>query len=134
MTELVRVYCEDGRNVLRTAVARVYDEPFAPFSKPHISRTQQDKERRRARKLGAEGITVDATGVIKPPRKKISHFVMNLPDSAIQFLGALRGILSDQTRDISGTYDSMPIVHCHCFTRELEADKAEADIRQVRST
>ena len=23
----------------------------------------------------------------------------------------------------------MPMIHCHCFTREMEKDKAEADIR-----
>jgi tRNA (guanine37-N1)-methyltransferase len=59
---------------------------------------------------------------------------MNLPDSAITFLDSFRGIFSPAGlggRDISGVYDVMPMVHCHCFTRELEPDKAEADIRKV---
>ena len=61
---------------------------------------------------------------------------MNLPDSAISFLGAFRGLLSDaEGRDLRGIYGdedaSMPMVHCYCFTREAELDKAEIDIRQV---
>ena len=61
---------------------------------------------------------------------------MNLPDSAITFVDAFRGVLSPQNaggRDLSGIYGSsdLPMVHCHCFTREIELDKAEQDIRQV---
>jgi tRNA (guanine37-N1)-methyltransferase len=74
-----------------------------------------------------------------PPRKRIAHFVMNLPDSAITFLDAFRGILapssssSEADIDLAATYDVMPMVHCHCFTRELEPEAAERDIRHVRS-
>lgn len=61
---------------------------------------------------------------------------MNLPDTAILFLDAFRGVLSPENageRDLSGLYaeGTMPMVHCHCFTRELEPEKAEVDIRQV---
>jgi len=61
---------------------------------------------------------------------------MNLPDSAIEFLDAFRGILSPDRvgeRDIRNVYPddaSLPMVHCYCFTRELEFDKAEVDIRE----
>lgn len=55
---------------------------------------------------------------------------MNLPDSAIEFLDAFRGILSS-VEGSTAIYDTMPMVHCYCFTREMEADKAEVDIRQV---
>ena len=62
---------------------------------------------------------------------------MNLPDTAILFLDAFRGVLSPANagdRDLSGLYTeaAMPMIHTHCFTRELEPGKAEADIRQVR--
>jgi hypothetical protein len=63
---------------------------------------------------------------------------MNLPDSAITFLDAFRGILvpsSSQTNiDLTAIYDVMPMVHCHCFTRELEREAAERDIRHVRAS
>jgi tRNA (guanine37-N1)-methyltransferase len=76
---------------------------------------------------------------LEPPkvgRMRISHFVMNLPDSAIQFLDAFRGILSRidaSYRDLREIYDVMPMIHCHCFTRELDHDKAKADILTVGS-
>ena len=60
---------------------------------------------------------------------------MNLPDSAITFLDAFRGIFapsSGSVNDLQALYDVMPMVHCHCFTRELDRDAAERDIRQVR--
>ena len=74
---------------------------------------------------------------VGPPRNRIGHFVMNLPDTAILFLDAFRGVLSPANvgeRELSGVYDkgSMPMVHTHCFTRELAPEKAKADIRQVR--
>jgi tRNA (guanine37-N1)-methyltransferase len=96
---------------------------------------QEEKERKRLQKLVAEGKPIPAAAPFektKPPRQRIAHFVMNLPDSAIQFLDAFRGLLSDaEGRDLSGIYKEMPMVHCHCFTRELELKKAERDIRQV---
>ena len=131
MSDLVRIYCEDGRDFIRAAVARVYDEPFSPFSGPPLSRTQQDKERRRAQKVAAENIVADTTELTELPRRRIAHFVMNLPDTAIQFLNAFQGLLLDRTQDLSETYGTMPMVHCHCFTRELDPQKAELDIRKV---
>lgn len=59
---------------------------------------------------------------------------MNLPDSAITFLDAFRGIFAPSSSgsdiDLQALYDVMPMVHCHCFTRELDRDDAERDIRQ----
>jgi len=134
VSDLVRVTCEDGRDFIRTIVSRVFDEPFPAYAGPKPSRLEEEKERKRLQKLAAQGqsipnvTTVDA----KPPRKRITHFVMNLPDSAIQFLDAFRGILIDDQRNLSETYDDdeMPMIHCHCFTRELEPEKADQDIRQ----
>lgn len=61
---------------------------------------------------------------------------MNLPDSAITFLDAFRGIFAPSpgsVNDMRSLYDDvLPMVHCHCFTREQDHDVAERDIRQVR--
>lgn len=128
---LVRTSCEDGRYFIRTIAKRVCDDPLPPFNGPPLSRTQQDKENRRARAVqeGPEALPK----VDLQHRKRIDHFVMNLPDTAILFLDAFRGILApDEGHDLTSTYEVMPMVHCHCFTRELETQKAEAGIRQVR--
>lgn len=137
VSDLVRVTCEDGRDFIRTIVSRVFDEPFPAYAGPKPSRLEEEKERKRLQKLAAEGQSISnvTTADAKPPRKRITHFVMNLPDSAIQFLDAFRGILIDDQRNLSETYDDddeMPMIHCHCFTRELEPEKADQDIRQVR--
>ena len=58
---------------------------------------------------------------------------MNLPDTAIEFLDAFRGAMQEAVvgRDLTGVYQTMPMVHCHCFTRFLDPAEAEADIREV---
>lgn len=129
VSDLVRTSCEDGRDFIRTIVKRVYENPLPPFTGPPLSRTQQDREKRRARAL-QKG--VDALPELNlPTRKRIDHFVMNLPDTAILFLDAFRGIMiADEKHDLVSTYEVMPMVHCHCFTRELDPQRAEADIRQ----
>ncbi|WVF68517.1 hypothetical protein IAT40_003285 [Kwoniella sp. CBS 6097] len=79
------------------------------------------------------------------PPKIIQHFIMNLPDSALTFLGAYRGcftpLLSDDEfvkqygADVATVTETkeegrleMPLVHVYCFTREVEREKAEPDI------
>ncbi|CAO3617289.1 unnamed protein product [Cunninghamella blakesleeana] len=54
------------------------------------------------------------------------HFVMNLPETAIEFLDAFRGLYLDQ----KPLYDSLlssppklPLVHCHCFTKSEDPAK-----------
>ncbi|TFK41832.1 S-adenosyl-L-methionine-dependent methyltransferase [Crucibulum laeve] len=129
VADLVRVSCEDGREFIRKAAERVLRDPFPPYTGPKPSRMQEERERRQALKEGRVPIpkVSNASG---DARKAISHFVMNLPDSAITFLDAFRGILVDDgDRNLCGIYNTMPMIHCHCFTRELEPDKAEIDIR-----
>lgn len=109
----------------------MYDDPLPPFTGPPLSRTQQDKEKRRVRAL--ERVADDLPKADLQRRKRIDHFVMNLPDTAILFLDAFRGILAPgEGHDMMAIYETMPMVHCHCFTRELDPYRAEADIRQVR--
>jgi len=135
VNDLARASCEDGRVFIRSVVARALDHPF-PHVGPRKSR-MQEREERKLKKQQAANSTLDTAKPNVPSsadtRRCITHFVMNLPDSAITFLDAFCGILSPENvggRDMSLLYETMPMVHCHCFTRELELDKAEADIRQ----
>lgn len=114
------------------------DNPFSPATVP-MSKSQQLRAKKLAKQQGqpeqSKDTPAESAGT---PRQRITQYVMNLPDSAITFLGAFRGLLSPSNvggRDLSGAYpaedSSMPMVHCYCFTREAEPDKAEVDIRQV---
>jgi tRNA (guanine37-N1)-methyltransferase len=131
----VRVSCEDGRDFIRSIVRRSLEDPFILMTRASMSRSKEDEARRRSRLAVQNGARPNATtsaGEATKPRNRIAAFVMNLPDSAIQFLDAFRGILiSDDTDDLRRLYDIMPMVHCYCFTRELEPSTAEFDIRNV---
>ncbi|KAI0715019.1 guanine-N-1-methyltransferase [Earliella scabrosa] len=122
---LVHPFCEDGRDFIRSAFNRAWDDPLAPVPQRKLRRTEIKEIRAGERAAPPPG----------PRRHRISHFVMNLPDTAILFLDAFRGVLSRANageRELSGVYDegSMPMIHTHCFTRELEPARAAADIRQ----
>ncbi|KAG2155495.1 Met-10+ like-protein-domain-containing protein [Suillus clintonianus] len=131
VASLVRASCEDGRDFIKKVVARAMEHPFPAYTGPKLSKMQEKEEKRRLQ-LAKSSQPAALAPVDQSPRQAISHFVMNLPDSAIEFLDSFRGILLEGTseRDLSGIYASMPMVHCHCFTRELQPDRAEADIRQ----
>lgn len=127
----MRASCEDGREFIHTIARRAFDNPLEAWSGPKPTRSQQ-RAHRKARDNGQVhevGVDVPKTDAL-PPRKHINHFVMNLPDSALTFLDAFRGILADS--DLKEAYvNRLPIVHCHCFTRELDPKQAEQDIVQV---
>jgi tRNA (guanine37-N1)-methyltransferase len=139
----VRPFEEDGRDFIRAVSRRVWENPF-PESLPKISKSQAKKEKRALVSRGSldptpasfsEPAPSSLVPVSQPKlRRHISHFVMNLPDSAIEFLGAFQGILAEP--ELREAYEGgMPMVHCHCFTREVEDQRsAERDIKQVSAT
>ncbi|EJS43436.1 trm5p [Saccharomyces arboricola H-6] len=51
-----------------------------------------------------------------PIPSHISHYVMNLPDSAISFLGNFRGIFAKHNHSATDSTE-MPWVHVHCFEK-----------------
>ncbi|KAJ7631240.1 Met-10+ like-protein-domain-containing protein [Roridomyces roridus] len=120
--DAVKVSCEDGRTFIRDAAARLIADPLPVFSGPKKSRNQENQERRK-------GTLAPPPEIPSLPRNKISHFVMNLPDSAIQFLDAFRGVFAHlDKQEVEKVYSEMPMIHCHCFTRETEPEQARKDI------
>lgn len=137
VSDLVRSSCEDGRDFIRNIVAQVLENPFPAYGGPRLSRMQERQQKRQQEKQSSHAHpsrTEASDAQIPLSRNKITHFVMNLPDSALEFLDAFRGILiprGEAEERLNGVYATMPMVHCYCFTRELDPHKAEADIRQV---
>ena len=74
---------------------------------------------------------------IKPDEKRfkvipiplqVNHYVMNLPDSAIDFLGNFNGVFSTQRGNIM----EMPWVHVHCFEKYDNGENLTMDQVQER--
>lgn len=64
-----------------------------------------------------------------PVPPTISQFVMNLPASAIEFLGRYRGLYAGH-EDLfePATATKLPMVHVHCFSIKLDDDTPINDI------
>lgn len=141
VAELVRPFCEDGRSFIRSVFNRAFDGPFRdPPPKKNSAQLRQERRKKfqeeRERKRSPERFYSSPPPA--PRRRRITQFAMNLPESAIEFLDEFRGVLASANggeRALSGLYgaedsEAMPMIHCYCFTRELEPEKAEIDIRQ----
>ncbi|THH08356.1 hypothetical protein EW145_g2768 [Phellinidium pouzarii] len=129
----LRVFCEDGRDFIRASFKRAHGEPFPPYAGKKLSKRQEKEERKRRQDVAPERTNSSGPDIAlsdKPIRNRIAHFVMNLPDTAIEFLDAFRGVFKTAERELSGLYEMMPVVHCHCFTRYLDAVDAKVDIRK----
>lgn len=127
VSDEVRAFCEDGRIFIRDVFKKVLDAPFPAYTGPKLSKTALRKLQKEA--MRNPGGKPSPPKESLPPRKRISHIVMNLPDTAILFLDAFRGVLA--TQELQEIYPTMPMIHCHCFTRELEQEQAEVDIKKV---
>lgn len=135
---------EDGREFIKSAALEVWRNPFKPFESRSDQKKRQKEERHR-REQALLNITVNASSVspsspaatqretkeTKP--QLISHFVMNLPDSALEFLDAYTGCFNSLLDEPNFSKEDaiMPLIHVHCFTRELERELASSDICQV---
>lgn len=153
-----RCYCEDGRTFIKESVRRVWRREITSWAGPKSSKELNKLERAR-RKASKGGSVVDpvsgevgtsstaSTASAPPPSRLVDHFIMNLPASALEFLDAYRGAyrelaqevglktlqaelqLKGQEKSPGGQASEWPMVHVHCFTKEL--DSPYEDICQV---
>jgi tRNA (guanine37-N1)-methyltransferase len=126
VTNRVRVTNVDGREFIRSVPTEAWNYTFPP---------EVPTSRRRGKeKQVATLSSPNPTQVTPKVKRRIDHFVMNLPGTALEFLDAFRGLLTSLRNEpgFEEDYDVMPMIHCHCFTRELERPGAERDIRTVR--
>ncbi|KAJ9107929.1 hypothetical protein QFC19_002672 [Naganishia cerealis] len=141
--EALRVSNDDGRAFIQRAPLEIWKHSFAPLPPPATVLRKLEKAKRRAREAAKAGDTskepanpsTDDENLSMEPGppspRHISHFVMNLPGSALEFLDAYAGSYTPllQEPDFPGKDAmEMPLVHVHCFTKEIEPAKGEQDI------
>ena len=115
----MRPFCEDGRTFIHKAADSVLATSekgeFASVPAKRPSRSQPDAK------------APEPTRVPIPPT--ISHFVMNLPASAIEFLGCYRGLYAGHEALFEpATKTKLPIIHTHCFSYKQDDDTPLNDI------
>jgi tRNA (guanine37-N1)-methyltransferase len=135
----------DGGAFIAQAVRAAWDDPFQDLSKPMSRREEREVLKKITQGRAYAASYYHSFRRLTPPNRplptspsrtasrRVAHFVMNLPESALSFLTHFRGVFNDihLESEFETVYSQFPMVHCYCFTRELEKEKAEADIRQV---
>jgi tRNA (guanine37-N1)-methyltransferase len=136
VASFVRPFCEDGRTFIHQAADSVLE---ASRKGEHAVITHREKPQpkpkdKAAAAAGAEGAagsrsrhTVREERIPLP--SAISHFVMNLPASAIEFLSSYRGVYAGQ-EDLFAphTQTKLPLVHVHCFSYKADDETPRIDI------
>ncbi|CAO1635827.1 unnamed protein product [Sympodiomycopsis kandeliae] len=123
-------YCEDGRYFIKESVKRVWNREITGWQGVKSSK-QRAKESRAAKQQqqqsgDAHQTTSQPDKPPLPPSRLVDHFVMNLPDSALEFLDAYRGAYKDLANEVGIdileseiSSKQYPMVHVHCFTKDL---------------
>lgn len=120
VSSFVRPFNEDGRTFVHNAADSVLTaskagETAVVPSKQKFSRSNPDAKR--------------PPPVVIPIPPTISHFVMNLPASAIEFLPYYRGVYAGQeSLFVPQTQTQLPIVHVHCFALKSDDDVPRIDV------
>lgn len=122
VAQFVRPFNADGRVFIHQAADNVLaahqaGEAAVIPSKQKVSRSNPTAKR------------PEPTIVPIPP--VISHFVMNLPASAIDFLPHYRGLYANHESLFSPhTTTPLPVVHVHCFALKSEDDVPRLDVAE----
>ncbi|KAH3681913.1 hypothetical protein WICPIJ_007109 [Wickerhamomyces pijperi] len=113
--DFVKGINEDGRVVIRESYQRLLDY----IEEKNGSIKYQTRKRR-----SKEEDQISEHEIVIP--KQISHFVMNLPDSALEFLNEYDGIFRNHKQQIQQIQDfKFPMVHVYCFEKFSSEESPE---------
>lgn len=120
VSQFVRPFNEDGRTFMRMAA----DSVLAASRNGEGATVPQAK---RSSRFAIPVAPEPPKTIPLPPT--ISHFVMNLPASAITFLSGFGGLYSGNEALFSPTTSTkLPLIHVHCFALKSDDDVPLNDI------
>ncbi|RPA82806.1 hypothetical protein BJ508DRAFT_413968 [Ascobolus immersus RN42] len=127
---------DDGALHIRQSVRKLYKLAHSPSNRIAIPLSAKAaKQARRAEIVAWEGQKpapepTPVPGYIPVP-ETFSHFIMNLPDSAITFLGAFIGSHYKMEHLFTPhTQAELPFVHVYCFQRPVDDEQDLKDIAE----
>ncbi|ODQ63233.1 hypothetical protein NADFUDRAFT_48142, partial [Nadsonia fulvescens var. elongata DSM 6958] len=119
----------DGLEFIQKSSSLLFDfaQKTPVISVPVTSRPKRTKT---TEGLVAKPATIDVT-----VPQTFDHYVMNLPDSAIEFLGAFRGLYADgKFKDlfVGENKRELPLIHVHCFHKsEPASNPTDAEVYEA---
>ncbi|KAI1082824.1 Met-10+ like-protein-domain-containing protein [Whalleya microplaca] len=128
--QYVRPFNQDGRTFIRKAADLVYAASTnGEYALKGIN-TRKEKRLRHPSNTSTAGITAQISEPERIPiPPTISHFVMNLPASAITFLPHFRGLYTGHEELFAPhTGTKLPMIHCHCFATKTDDDGPLLDV------
>ena len=118
--DFVKPSCEDGRTFIKTATAELLRSDHTVEVTKKLSRSETKKERVALKGRAAP----EVIQTLNRPRT-FSHYVMNLPATAIQFLPSFIGLYNENDRKLLPPDFQLPMVHVYCFSTKSEDNVAE---------
>jgi tRNA (guanine37-N1)-methyltransferase len=126
VSDFVIPYCEDGRDFIRKSTQYLARYPREIHIVPKKIRTPRGLSFQERLKI------MSKSGTRYSEPRIFSHYVMNLPASAVEFLNAFRGLFRGRESEFTpSTLQKLPLIHVYLFQRRLDKDENErAEIRE----
>lgn len=121
VTKWVRGFNEDGHSFIRSSSRRL-------ASTRHNAKVPIKMSRAKAKALQAQS---KPTFRQTPQPKIFSHYVMNLPSTAMDFIPNFIGLYAGQKSLFeSSKGNSLPMIHCYCFAEKAETEEEDINVQR----
>lgn len=118
----MQAFNEDGHSFIRSSSKRLADSK-------HVARIPIKMSRTQAIEAAAKKEPTFYT--IRQPRV-FSHYVMNLPSTAIDFLPDFVGMYAGLESLFEGAdAPRLPMIHCYCFGAKAETKEEDIAVQQI---